>query len=225
MVVALFVVLTLVLAWPLPMHLADRVVGTDVDEGIFLWNLWWLQHAIIDLRSSPFFTEYIFYPVGVSLVYYTLTLTNGLLALPVVLMFGPAVATNLLLLGSLAVSGFGAYKLCDFLLRHAGVAAPTVGAILGGVVFAFAASRWVYASFGSSNLTTLWPLPLFLLALLRALDDARWGRRDWTQPTLAVIWIACGVYTELTLAMFQMFLAVVAVLWTITRANQSRPLP
>lgn len=218
---ASYFVLALALTWPLPLHLLDHVVGIDVDEGIFVWNLWWLRFAIFSLGVSPFFTDYIFSPVGVSLVYYTLTFVNGLLSLPLQPFIGPVGATNVLLLLSLTGNGIAAFLLCRYILRHEGISQSSLPAFLGGAVFAFAASRWVYASFGSSNLTTLWPLPLFVLSLLQTLDQWDAKRTTWTPPALAVLWFACAFYNELTLAAFGWFLAIPLIGHRLLRAARA----
>ncbi|GIW08379.1 MAG: hypothetical protein KatS3mg060_3184 [Dehalococcoidia bacterium] len=219
----LYFVLAVVFTWPLVLRLMDHVVGIDVDEGIFVWNLWWLRFSILSLGVSPFFTDYIFYPVGVSLVYYTLTFVNGLFSLPLQPFIGPVGANNLILLLSLTGNGVAAFLLCRYILVSERIDHPSLPAFLGGAIFAFAASRWVYASFGSSNLTTLWPLPLFTLALLKTLD--RWDakRTTWAQPALVVLWFACALYNELTLAAFELFLAAPLIgrrIWSATRAGR-----
>lgn len=61
-----------------------------------MWNLWWVYYALIELRSSPLECEIIFFPWGCDLRYHTLSLTNGLLALPVTAVWGPVVSYNLL---------------------------------------------------------------------------------------------------------------------------------
>ncbi|MCS6801689.1 MAG: interleukin-like EMT inducer domain-containing protein [Chloroflexota bacterium] len=219
---ASYFVLAVILTWPLPLHFLDHVVGIDVDEGIFVWNLWWLRFSIFSLGVSPFFTDYIFYPVGVSLVYYTLTFLNGLLSLPLQPFIGPIGAINVLLVLSLTGNGLAAFLLCRYILVREGIRPAGIPAFLGGAIFAFAASRWVYASFGSSNLTTLWPLPLFALSLLQTLD--RWDAKGttWVHPALAVLWFACLFYNELTLAAFSLFLAFPLIghhLWRSARAG------
>ncbi|MFN8535465.1 MAG: interleukin-like EMT inducer domain-containing protein [Dehalococcoidia bacterium] len=214
---AWYLVLAVVLTWPLGPHLLDHTIGIDVDEGIFVWNLWWFRFSIFSLGQSPFHTDFIFYPVGVSLVYYTLTLVNGVLSLPLQPFIGPIGATNVILLLSLTGNGLAAFLLCRYILETEGIRRPSLPAFLGGALFAFAASRWVYASFGSSNLTSLWPLPLFVLSLLRTLD--RWDakRTAWVQLSLVVLWFALLFYTELTVAAFGWFLAVPLILVRIWR--------
>jgi hypothetical protein len=231
----LYLLLTLLLTWPLAQHWTDHVVGRDVDEGIFLWNLWWVRFSLLDRHQSPFFTDFIFFPVGVSLVYYTLTLVNGLLALPWQPILGLIGTANLLFVLNVAGNGFAAFLLCRSLLEAAGVPRPSWAAFLGGAAFAFAASRWVYASFGSANLITLWPLPLLLLALVRLLNgrlssaaghgapsvgDAK--RTAWGQAALVVLWFALAFYTELTLAAFALFLALPFVVVRLGSAFRQR---
>ena len=46
-------------AWPLPLHLGDRVTGlVSGDTGVYIWNLWVFRHEIIT-HHFPFFTRQI----------------------------------------------------------------------------------------------------------------------------------------------------------------------
>jgi hypothetical protein len=103
--------LTVLLTYPLAAHFSTHVIGTNVDEGTFVWNLWWVRHALLDLHTSPFYTDWIFYPVGARLVFYTLAPANALLSLPLQLLAGPIVAENAVTWASFTLSGWGAFLL------------------------------------------------------------------------------------------------------------------
>ncbi|MCS6802665.1 MAG: hypothetical protein RMM58_00970 [Chloroflexota bacterium] len=199
-----YLALALVATWPLATRLATHVPGSNVDEGAFLWNLWWVRFALLDLRQSPFWTDYIFYPVGVNLATYTLTFLNGLLAIPLERAAGPIVAGNVLFLLSLTLSGLGAYLLVREVLTEGGrSSAATEGAsIAAGIVFAFPASRFVYAALGQMNFASTAPLPFFLLFFLRLLRGARQGRLPLGTAVLAGLSFAAAALTELTYAVF-----------------------
>src|SRR5688500_7470594 len=74
--VAIFLLLALVLTWPLPLHLATHAPGDGSDDPAILWNLWWVRFSLTELRQSPFESAWMFYPLGVNLVFYTLTTLN-----------------------------------------------------------------------------------------------------------------------------------------------------
>jgi hypothetical protein len=74
-------------------HIGDIPVG---DKGTNLWNLWWVYYALITLHQSPLWSDLIFYPQGCDLRFHTLSLSNGLIALPLTAFVGPVVAYNVL---------------------------------------------------------------------------------------------------------------------------------
>jgi hypothetical protein len=84
-VLALYAVLALVLTWPLVRHLGTHVPGSYTwafDEYTFLWNTWWFRYALFDLGQDPLFSTHTFYPLGISLVFYTYNLFNAIISLP-----------------------------------------------------------------------------------------------------------------------------------------------
>lgn len=201
---AAYLLLAIIATWPLAAHLGSHVPGSNVDEGAFLWNLWWVRFALLDLRQSPFWTDYLFYPVGVNLATYTLTFLNGLLALPIERVAGPIVAGNVLFLLSIVASGLGAFLLVRDVLTEGEPSSPTndLAAFAGGIVYAFAASRFVYAALGQMNFASTAWLPLFMLGLVRTLRLARHGGLPVVPAVLAGLCFAAAALTELTYALF-----------------------
>src|SRR6059058_6359828 len=47
-----------------------------------IWNLWWVNKAVVDLHTSPWYTTWLHYPTGTSLVAHTLAPFNGFLGIP-----------------------------------------------------------------------------------------------------------------------------------------------
>jgi len=70
------------------------------------------QARIRGPAQNPFHVAWQFWPVGINLAFYTLTLFNGFLGIPLQLAFGLIPTYNLLMLSSFAIGGFGAYLLC-----------------------------------------------------------------------------------------------------------------
>ena len=52
--------------------------GDGSDDPALAWNLWWAGYSLLDLHASPLFTDFMFYPIGINLAYFTITLLNGL---------------------------------------------------------------------------------------------------------------------------------------------------
>jgi hypothetical protein len=209
-----FTALALLLTWPAAARLASHVPGDGIDDPSLAWNLWWAKHALVDQPQNPFDVRWQFWPIGVNLAFYTLTLLNGALSIPLQVVFGPIVAYNLLLLSSFVLSGLGAYLLSlDVQRRVSGGAADPntmrLAAFLGGALYAFAAPRLFYAALGQGNIASAQWIPFATLYIMRTVLPG--GRaRD---ATLAAVFVILQAYAELTYATFLALFAVLAFVW------------
>lgn len=202
-VLTLYVVMTLVLTYPLVTRFFSHIPGSETwafDEYTFLWNFWWFKHAIFDLGVNPFYSDSIFYPLGFSLVLYTFTLLNAILALPLEFVFGFAAASNTLMIFSFVAGAYGTFLLTDYVLKETKrFAAVFIGlaAFMAGIAFAFTSSRFVYASLGHPNFLSSQFLPFYVLFFVKTLRTPR------AKPALlAGLFAALAVLTETTYAVF-----------------------
>jgi hypothetical protein len=219
---ATFTLLTLVLTWPLVMHWGSSVPGNGADDPPLTWNLWWARYALLGLNANPFHGSTLFYPIGINLAFYTLTLLNGLLSLPLQATAGLIPATNLLLLSSFVLSGYGAFLLAAFLLG-AGSTKPEAGngppayrfspvvAFSGGLLYAFASSKLFYAALGQWNIASSQWIPFYVLFLFKMGENPRKMR----YPVLAAVFLLFQAYAELTYASFLVLFTGLWVLWRL----------
>ena len=131
----LFIGLTALMTWPSALHLASRSVEHQ-DIFFNVWRLEWVRHA---LTTSPrdLFNGNQFYPETGVLAYSDAMLVESLIALPLLAAGLPSLLVhNLLLLGAIAASGIGMFVLARHLWGH------TPGAIVAGLIFAFAPYRF-----------------------------------------------------------------------------------
>ena len=167
-VAALFVVLTVVMTAPLSLAPATRALALSADTRLFLWTISWDVHALLHGPASLFDAN-IFYPEPRTLAYSEHLLGSALLGAPALLASGnPVLALNVIVLLSCVLSGLGAYVLA----RQLRASVPA--AILAGVVFAFAAPRFVRLA--QLHLATVQYIPFALAFCHRYLDGGR--RRD-----------------------------------------------
>src|SRR5436190_13122304 len=82
LVLLAYFLLTLVLTYPLILHFTTHVAGDGSDDPALAWNLWWVRYALLDLGTSPIYTNYMFFPIALNLGFYTLTYLNSFLSLP-----------------------------------------------------------------------------------------------------------------------------------------------
>ena len=162
--VFLFVVLSLVLTYPLALHLADAVEDRQ-DALLNVWITAWDGHQLLN-DPLDLFDANIFHPYPRTLAYSELLLGNGLLALPVTAATGNSVlGYNVALLLSFVLSGLGMYLL---VLRLTG--SPGAG-LVAGTIFCFSAYRMTNLA-QAQLLTTQW-MPFALLAFLQLMRQPK----------------------------------------------------
>ena len=159
-----FVVLALVFTYPLVLQLRTHLGGAGDDPWIFYWNNWWTRQALEE-GTSLYWTPYLYYPQGASLVYHSFSWTNSLLALALERFVGSIAAYNLVLIFGYAFSGWGTYVLVVYLTGRRGAA------FAAGLALAFSPYRITQAS--HPMFVTIGWLPLFLLFLIRAVREGR----------------------------------------------------
>ena len=102
----LFVVLSLVLTYPLALHMADAVEDRQ-DALLNVWITAWDGHQLLN-DPLDLFDANIFHSYPRTLAYSELLLGNGLLALAITAATGnPVLGYNVALLLSFVLSGFG----------------------------------------------------------------------------------------------------------------------
>jgi hypothetical protein len=174
--------------WPLPRHLRTELTGLVTgDTGVYVWNQWLFRHEIVAHRHFPLFTQEILSltpPVDLSLHNYTLF--ANLLAFPLIPIVGVTASFNLIYLALVTLTAWSAFVLARSVIGRTGEA------WLAGLMFGFSPVL-VARSEDHFSLIAAAPLPLFVLALIRAVQ-----RRDRRYAALAgvvVAWAAtCDVY-------------------------------
>ena len=173
----------------------------DGDPWQALWALWMMTDALLRTGRVPMSTNLIFYPLGVDTWYAPATLPVVLPALPFVKMAGIVFAYNAMIIGSLALAGYAAFLLVRHLTRD------SVGAFVGGLVFAFCPYQMAHALEHVFLLVTAPLLPLYVLCLLRGLDEGRRISLVGAAVALAIATIA-NIYYAVFLALFTVLLVV-----------------
>ena len=223
LVLVAYIVFALILTWPVVGQLGTHVPGNGADDPPLTWNLWWVQDTLFRQGTNPFDCDYMFYPLGINLAFYTLTVLNGLLSLPLQAIAGLIPAANLLLLSSFVLSGYGAFLLCLRLLSRSRSALRStperdlrllIPAFCGGLLYAFASGKLAYAALGQWNISSSQWIPFYVRCLLQMGDHPR----RWRYPLLAAVFMVLQAYAELTYASFLvLFTAFWAVWQLVTR--------
>lgn len=217
-----FLLLTLILTYPLIRHITTHVPGSELwafDEYTFVWNLWWFKHAILNLNQSPLTTDYIFYPVGVNLALYTFTLFNAALALPLLPWLPLPLVSNLITLFAFVFSAYGAYLLARWLIADSrwhdhqpSAISHQLSAIVAGLAYAFTTSKFVYTAIGHYDLVGTEWIPFFALYFLKSLRVGTTSIPSPRNAILAGLFLALALYVEM---IFGIFLALFILIYLL----------
>jgi hypothetical protein len=214
-----YLLLAIVLTWPTVAHIATHLPGDGGDDPAIAWNLWWVKHALLTLHANPLYTDYMFYPIGINLAFYTLTTLNALTAMPLTLALGVVPASNLHMWFTVVVGGYGMFLLARYAMardatrgesqirREQGDGTPWAAAV-AGVLYACASSQIFYISLGQFNIASNHWLPYVILFVLKSRHDLRALR--W--PALAALFLVMQAWAEMTYASFALvFIALFTV--------------
>ena len=168
-----YTLLALLLTWPTVTHPATYLPGDGGDDPAIAWNLWWVKQALLVERTNPLLTDFMFYPLGINLAFYTLTALNALTAMPLTLTLGVVVASNLHMGFTFIVGGYGTFLLARHVLAHTfGPQAKSAGtmwaAAMAGGFYAFAGSQLFYVSLGQFNIASSHWVPYTVLFVLKS---------------------------------------------------------
>ena len=149
-------------------HLMSLEGSVHQDAYRSIWHLWWMKKALIALRTNPYFTDYIFYPTGISLVAHEFHPYANLLSFPFQCAFSPAQTFNLLVLLSFVSTPMGMYFLARYVIND------RRAAFVAGAFYGFSTYRIEYFP-GSLGFAFMEWVPVFVLVFMKA----HWQRGWW----------------------------------------------
>ena len=208
--VAAYVLLACGLTWPLPQQFQTHFLGdTSGDVGVWVWNLWIFRHELVEHGRLPLSTDHVFtYTDGLDFALHNYTPLAGLLGVPLMDSLGIVGTFNVILIFAMVLSGLGAFLLA----RRLGL--ETIYAWSAGALFI---ASPVLTARGSEHfsLITAAPLPLFIWALLRALDTRRF--RD---AALVGVLVAVATYSDAYYGIYCAMAGLFVVGWTFVRVSR-----
>lgn len=220
-----YLLLALLLTWPTITHLTTYLPGDGGDDPAIAWNLWWVKYALLNKGQNPFQTDFMFYPIGLNLAFYTLTVLNAVTALPLTLNLGVVTASNLHMLFSFISSGHGAFLLTRYILVitfnsswHKGETPVTphlliwLSAAIAGSFYAFASSKLFYIALGQFNIGSSHWIPWAVLYILRAHRNPQ----RLKNAVMAGLFFTLQAWAELTYASFLLVFAGLYWLYWLT---------
>jgi hypothetical protein len=197
-ILVVFAGLAVAWTWPLVRHLYAALPGEPGDNFSFVWNIWWMRRVLATPGLSYFHTTYLFHPFGTSIANHPHTALQALIGATLLGRTSPVTALNLLLVACVFANMAAMYALAWTLTRHA--AASTLAAVTFGL------SPYVAVHLlGHFDLVAAWTIPLFALALDRALHGSK------TAAFAAGATLAITAYVAYYHLVYQCFFAVVYV--------------
>jgi hypothetical protein len=196
--VLFFAAASIVMTFPLVLHLSDHVSGDARDPYYTMWVLSSNYRAAAGQGS--FWTGNIFFPHTGTLYYGDPLFGLTLLGAPVRLFTdNPVLIYNILYLFSFFLSGFGLYALVRRLTKSGSAA------VLAGFLFAY----FPYSAAHISHLEILYYgwIPIVLLFMHRFFEKPSWGNVGGMAGTYVMLVLTCVYYGEF----FSLFAAAFAV--------------
>jgi len=198
-----FAAAALLLTWPLAVS-PGEAIGVRDDYWSNLWNAWWVRRALFELHVSPWWTDQLFHPIGVSLGRHTLSPLNAVAGALAGFVVSPATAYNLLLGVHFWLSGWAAWALARYETGNA------VGATIAGLVYAFCPVHYFYLP--QINVATFEFLPLAFLFFLKTHREG--GARNAAGAVASVALLtASSLYFLVYALLFALLLLAGGRLW------------
>ena len=208
------IALAVLMTWPLATDLAHlgRTLPNDADGQFSIWNIAWVARTIV---ADPLhlFDANIFHPHKLTLAYSEANILPGVVGAPAWwLTRNPWLTLNVVLLFGFASSFACTY----FLLRY--LTGSRVGALCGGIVYAFC--PYVFSHLSHIQLLMTGGIPLSMLMLHRLVDAggaSRVSRKSVALGlALAAQALSCayyGVFAGLMVGFGTLLLATTRGLW------------
>jgi hypothetical protein len=152
-----YALITAIVTYPVALGLVNPYTVPQIggDTTYFLWHIWWIKHALLNLGTWPTFTKAIFYPMGG--VLFLASPFNELASLTLQPLLGLTHTYNFIWLFSFPTAGFTTYLLGFYFSRN------RWAAFIGGLIFSFSARH--YAQGSHFGLMVIQWLPLYMLTL------------------------------------------------------------
>lgn len=191
--------LSLLFTYPTIVQLSTHLIGGTADGWQFPWNNFIFRERVLD-GKDPYFTDYVFYPAGVSLVLHGYTEFNDVLGILLSPFLNDVAVTNLMVILATFLSGMGMYLLAKDLTKS------PVAALFAAIAFAFCPFRMIRI-IGHIHMALTQFLPFAIWAFLKMGETRKLRYSFWTGLFFALA-CYCNYYyvVYLTLAfLFMLF--------------------
>ncbi|EKD88296.1 MAG: hypothetical protein ACD_34C00626G0003 [uncultured bacterium] len=191
---------SVLITWPLCLHLKTSVIGGMGDNIYFVWLIRWYQKVFLEGQGHPFFNPMMNYPQGWNLSTTETALASALPGVPFSWLFGPIAGYNIAMLITFVLAGFFMY------LWVRDLTSSKPAALLAGMLFAFSPYHIAHFVTGHLNLAGIQWFPLFFWGLTKLLGTDR--KLDWKFTLLTGLSLGLIAFTS----MYYLYMTVIFTL-------------
>jgi hypothetical protein len=154
-----FIIMTIIMTWPLTRNMSHSIVGRIGDNIYFVWLIQWFQKALFELHKSPLFVPFLNYPQGWYLAYTDITPAMVFIGLPAGMIRGSIFGYNFAILASFVLSGLGMYLWVYKITKN------NAASLIAGTAFAFLPFRMAHFLNGHLSLVGTQWFPFYFWGL------------------------------------------------------------
>lgn len=160
-----YILLAVLMTWPLALHLGTRLGGIDTDILNVYWGNWWVREALAS-GQNPYVTPYLIYPIGFDLTTFAFSPVLALLWIPASWVLSPIAAYNLVVWATIVLCCVAMDQLVRYLTGNAWAAWAA------GLTFGFS-SCLVAERAAHLNMAMVAWIPWTALLVTRLMREAR----------------------------------------------------
>lgn len=208
LVILLYLLATIVTTYPLIFQLGSNWMPLSSDMYMKLWDVWWLER-LNKTGQVFYYSQDLFYPVGLDLSYHPTSWTTSLLTWLFAQIIGIFSAYKVMILIAVLSSAYSAYLLTLWLTTH------RIAAWFGGAVFSFAPYHLGDLK-DHPDLAQMAPIPLTILFFMQALTSGSIPLAIGAGLMLGVVaWTGLYLFgfTVITLVLIFLYLGIVGNRW------------
>lgn len=164
-----FTGIALLFTFPLILNFKEFYAGGGEDGAAMIWNIWWMKYSLFELGQNPLVTNYLYYPEGANLTFYTMPKLLGMASIPLQTVLSLVVSYNVIYLLTAISTALATYMLVFYLLGE------RVPAFVAGILFAFSPIRFGQHSHLFMLATML--IPIFMLLVIMGKNAFYQGRK------------------------------------------------
>jgi len=154
--ILIYFILFCILTYPLIFKFHTYLFADTGDGLQNVWNIWWVNKAVTLLHQSPWYTTYLHYPQGTSLLGHTLNPFNGFFGIFLLKFLSLIETHNVIVIFSFVIGGLTAFWLAYSLTKS------YFSSFIAGYIFTFSQYHFMHAE-GHLQLVSLEWIPLFIL--------------------------------------------------------------